>query len=578
LHAVDPTLSVADYWLEDSKCVRLDHVPEPGSGSCPMVWIKSKVWCEVIQAYLSKKDNGDWPEENVRLPPQGYDKATLLSKIDPKISAEDYIIEDAQSNQVTRVDPGLSVVWVKRAGQIKVICQHLPKTARSKWTEKCVEVPEEGQDITTFFQMLDPELDCSCYRVENRTCRVLDRITREERMVWVKQNTTCLVIKTYLPKRDGVYPEITFELPKFGYTVGEFLKFVDRSISPETHYAEDSRRRKLEKIRPGISTIWIKCHNRIRQGVSPTSIKPPVCRAVEESSVNIAPVSSATSEERDTEIHTPITTQNNLTANIALPPPSAAEIAPPPPLPVEPIVDDNPPEITLSLQPQPVFISYHHASQKQIILLQSLLQEKYTIPCCVDNSRFGGGRAFRKELEASMRSAEVVLCCVTPSYLRNQNCLAESALCLELGKTMVVAQMENMQWPPRDLLYIFSDKQRVNIVDWLDNKKVATIEKLVQKVKQCLKANNSRQKETMVQKSQDDEKYTGTSVQQWSGKQVVQWVCNLGSAYEPYGEKFEANSIDGKVLKEMDQKDLSDLGVRSRLHQKKFLREIQKLE
>jgi len=568
LHAVDPTLSVADYWLEDSKCLRLDHVPEPGSGSCPMVWIKSKVWCEVIQAYLSKKENGDWPEVNVRLPPQGYDKATLLSKIDDTISADDYIIEDAQSNQVTRVDPGLSVVWVKRAGQIKVICQHLPKTARCKWTEKCVEVPEEGQDITTFFQMLDPELDCSCYRVENRTCRVLDKITREERMVWVKQNTTCLVIQTYLPKREGVYPEITFELPKFGYTVGEFLKFVDSSISPETHYAEDSRRRKLEKIRPGISTIWIK--RRIRQGVSSTSFKPPVSRTVEESTVSLAPLSlvpvpKPPSEEIDTDIYSP-------------PPPPAGEPTPSPPLPVEPVVDDKPPEVTLSLQPQKVFISYHNASQKQIIALQKLLQEKYSIPCCVDTSRFGGGQTFRKEVEACMRSAEVVLCCVTPSYLKKQNCLAEATLSLELGKTMVVAQMENMQWPPRDLLYIFfDDNQRVNIVDWLENKKIASIEKLAQKVKQCLKANSSKQTKATVQKTQDDEK-SGGSVQQWSGKQVVQWVCNLGAAYEDYGKKFEANSIDGKFLKEMDQKDLSDLGIQSRLHQKKFLREIQKLE
>jgi len=146
-----------------------------------------------------------------------------------------------------------------------------------------------------------------------------------------------------------------------------------------------------------------------------------------------------------------------------------------------------------------------------------------------------------------MRSAEVVLCCVTPSYLKIQNCLAEAALSLELGKTMIVAQMENMQWPPRDLLYIFSDKQRVIIVDWLDNKKISVIDTLAQKVKQCLRTNSSRQTKAMVQKAQDDEKHSGGSVQQWSGKQVVQWVCNLGSAYEHYGKKFEDKQHRWKI-------------------------------
>jgi len=614
LHAVDHTLTAADYWLEDSKCNRLDRVPEPGPGNCTTVWIKSKVWCEVIQAYLPKKDNGDWPEENIRLPPHGYDKATLLSKIDANICPEDYIIEDAQSNQVSRVDPGLSVVWVKRAGQIKVICQYLPKTARLKWIEKCVEIPEEGLDIPTFFRTLDPELDSSRYRVENRTCKVLDRVSRDERMVWVKQNTTCLVIQTYLPKRDGVYPEVTFELPKFGYSVEEFFRFVDSSISPDTHYAEDSRRRKLQKIRPGISTIWIK-------GPAPANptVKPPVNRG--------ASHASSTSDGGPTaHDRTPVQNRSPPSSMLAADPmdepgirdcsPNAHNsypLASPPrrvPVPVLPPVPlpeptgslsdlpnpvsspFKPPASTKSsvasdemrgpsgdpnkpLTPETVFISYNHTSCGKVEQLKKILQEKHGVRSCMDLSRLGGGQAFRKQVEACMRASEVVVCCVTQSYLRNQNCLSEAALSLELDKTLVVALMENMPWPPKELAYIFENKKKVNITEWVDSRKPKPVKELAAKIKKFLRAKNRRPNEPLVPKPQEEEKSAG-QMQDWSREQVVEWVSNLGTAYAHYGKYFEYNGIDGQFLAKMDQKDLNDLGVHSRLHQKKILREIQR--
>lgn len=605
LHAVDHTLTAADYWLEDSKCNRLDRVPEPGPGNCTTVWIKSKVWCEVIQAYLPKKDNGDWPEENIRLPPHGYDKATLLSKIDANICPEDYIIEDAQSNQVSRVDPGLSVVWVKRAGQIKVICQYLPKTARLKWIEKCVEIPEEGLDIPTFFRTLDPEfcehhhrdpeLDSSRYRVENRTCKVLDRVSRDERMVWVKQNTTCLVIQTYLPKRDGVYPEVTFELPKFGYSVEEFFRFVDSSISPDTHYAEDSRRRKLQKIRPGISTIWIK-------GPAPANptVKPPVNRGASHASStsdggpaahdrtpvqNRSPPRTASMMAHALPMDEPVVRDSSPNAhNYPIAVPVVRPVLSPVPLPVPtstksvaseesrgPSGDPN-----IPLTPETVFISYNHTSLKDVEKLKTMLEEKHGIRSCMDTSRLGGGQAFRKQVEACMRASEVVVCCVTTSYLRNQNCLSEAALSLELDKTLVVALMENRPWPPKEHAYIFENKKKVNITDWVDSRKPKPVKELATKIKKFLRAKNRRPNEPLKIPQQQEEEKSPGHMKDWTREQVVDWVSNLGTAYAHYGKYFEYNGIDGQFLTKMDQKDLNDLGVHSRLHQKKILREIQR--
>jgi outer membrane biosynthesis protein TonB len=65
----------------------------------------------------------------------------------------------------------------------------------------------------------------------------------------------------------------------------------------------------------------------------------------------------------------------------------------------------------------------------------------------------------------------------------------------------------------------------------------------------------------------------------WSAELVADWLGNIGEAYAEYGDAFIKNGIDGEELLGDDfGKELEELGVASKMHQRRVIKEIQKLK
>jgi hypothetical protein len=66
----------------------------------------------------------------------------------------------------------------------------------------------------------------------------------------------------------------------------------------------------------------------------------------------------------------------------------------------------------------------------------------------------------------------------------------------------------------------------------------------------------------------------------WSAELVAEWLGNIGGAYAEYGDAFIQNGIDGEELLDGDfgKAELEEFGVESKVHQKRILKEIQKLK
>jgi hypothetical protein len=65
----------------------------------------------------------------------------------------------------------------------------------------------------------------------------------------------------------------------------------------------------------------------------------------------------------------------------------------------------------------------------------------------------------------------------------------------------------------------------------------------------------------------------------WSAEVVADWLGNIGEAYAEYGDAFIKNGIDGEELLGDDfGKELKELGVASKMHQRRVIKEIQKLK
>eukprot|EP00912_Choanoflagellata_sp_UC4_P000098 UC4_evm5s67 len=64
----------------------------------------------------------------------------------------------------------------------------------------------------------------------------------------------------------------------------------------------------------------------------------------------------------------------------------------------------------------------------------------------------------------------------------------------------------------------------------------------------------------------------------WTAREVADHISSLGPAYGQYAKNFVDNGVDGSMIGDLSDADLSsDLGVVSGLHRKKILKELEKL-
>ncbi|XP_078586515.1 uncharacterized protein LOC144868300 [Branchiostoma floridae x Branchiostoma japonicum] len=131
-----------------------------------------------------------------------------------------------------------------------------------------------------------------------------------------------------------------------------------------------------------------------------------------------------------------------------------------------------------------VFLSYQWGHQPQVKALYSQLTSQ-GFTCWMDIQQMGGGDALYGKIDKGIRSAKVVVSCVTPKYTLSANCRREVSLADALRKPIVPLLLQDTSWPPEgpmsmaftELLYIDCRDERTQN-DWDGTK----FEELVQQV------------------------------------------------------------------------------------------------
>ncbi|CAF3164295.1 unnamed protein product [Rotaria sp. Silwood2] len=112
------------------------------------------------------------------------------------------------------------------------------------------------------------------------------------------------------------------------------------------------------------------------------------------------------------------------------------------------IPDDMPFEIK---RLPPVFLSYQWGAQQAVLNLKNHLEEA-GYACWMDTSQMGGGDKLFTKIDAGIRGAKVVVCCMNAAYAQSENCSREVHLAVSTGKPLIPLQMEKQKWPPEGAL------------------------------------------------------------------------------------------------------------------------------
>ena len=112
------------------------------------------------------------------------------------------------------------------------------------------------------------------------------------------------------------------------------------------------------------------------------------------------------------------------------------------------IPDDIPFEIK---RLPPIFLSYQWGTQKAVTTLKQHL-EAAGYACWMDIGQMGGGDKLFAKIDAGIRGAKVIICCINSAYAQSDNCLREVHLAVSTGKPIIPLQMEKQKWPPEGAL------------------------------------------------------------------------------------------------------------------------------
>jgi len=89
----------------------------------------------------------------------------------------------------------------------------------------------------------------------------------------------------------------------------------------------------------------------------------------------------------------------------------------------------------------PVFLSYQWAHQPEVKLLKRHLGDA-GYSCWMDVGQMGGGDKLFAKIDAGIRAAKVIVCCVTSNYAESPNCNREVSLHGHIIMLMVMSILQ----------------------------------------------------------------------------------------------------------------------------------------
>ncbi|CAF3078598.1 unnamed protein product [Rotaria socialis] len=131
----------------------------------------------------------------------------------------------------------------------------------------------------------------------------------------------------------------------------------------------------------------------------------------------------------------------------------------------------------------PVFLSYQWGIQAAVTTLKSHL-EQAGYACWMDTGQMGGGDKLFAKIDAGIRGAKIVICCMAAAYAQSVNCSREIHPCVSTGKPIIPLQMEKQPWPPEgalgpimsEYLFIrFFDRKNAGTVNYWPEEKFAEL-------------------------------------------------------------------------------------------------------
>jgi len=536
-----PGLDKTKHWCEDKTSNRVDLIlPQTGT-----IWIKSINMCNMILCFKNKLSNGTWPEHHITgIPESGIEHKVAMGYIDRGLNPDEYVIEDRNSNVLTHIVPGCSVVWVKRSSGVKVICQYLQKKG-SLWPEKVVEIPPDGMLATTLCNKLG--ISPNGHRVEDRSTAVMTKIMRTDRTIWVKPANRILAISMYKARVNGAFPETVIENVPGGITAKKVLQLVDRNISTETHVVEDARRNILDKVNQGITTVWIKPRSGVAAATKSGSIEEVTSGATEGEDDD----QSGQIKTEDLIPDAKATAQHMLSAKSSIMKTIKSESKAP---------------------TKHVFLSHCQRDAQDVVGNVALLLEAQKVDVWYDQDATD---LHTEGMVKGIADCATFLLYATENYLTRPFCVLELLVALELQKTIQVVWEGDKRHGGfasfGDFCNYLGKLTGVNTKACLETEALRWERR---KMKRDVIVNTlcTRFKETF------DDATKGGDFRKWDESRVCEWLLSLGGVYGNYTEAFKENGIDGNMLLDLDEDTLEELGVEKKLHKRKILKSITTLK
>ncbi len=116
--------------------------------------------------------------------------------------------------------------------------------------------------------------------------------------------------------------------------------------------------------------------------------------------------------------------------------------------------------------PAQIFISFEWSSKEKAALLKEHLEKLNSFQIWFDNGQMGGGNVRNKRIDIGLRLCQVLICLITDESSKDETCLNQITLAVQLGKPIIPLLIdEKLRWPPVGSLgLILLTRIKINIL------------------------------------------------------------------------------------------------------------------